>query len=77
MFLRARQLSVPILSPTTLVHNIPSYLSKIHSNIIPPHLRLGLARCLLPSAFPNHDVVHFSPLPISATRATMSAHVKR
>jgi hypothetical protein len=41
-----------ILSQFDPVHTIPSYLSKIHFNIV-RHLRLGLTSGLFPSVFPT------------------------
>jgi hypothetical protein len=44
---------VPILSQINPIHTIPSYLSKIHFNIVHA-LRLGLPSGLLPSGFPTN-----------------------
>jgi hypothetical protein len=53
------------------LHSIPSYISKIHFNIVHP-LRFGLPSVLFQSGFPT-NVLHaflFSPI-----RATCSAHL--
>jgi hypothetical protein len=47
----------------------PSYLSKIHSNIILPPT-LGLPSGLFPSGFPPKSYMHSSPI-----RATCPAHL--
>jgi hypothetical protein len=51
---------VPILSQTKSVHTTPSYLSKIHPNII--HICLGLSSNLFPSGFPINSVQVFFSL---------------
>jgi hypothetical protein len=83
-FLRSRQLcsyprtSYHFMEPEgsyqiSPIHTIPSYLSKIHFNIVHP-LRLGLPSGLFPSGFPTNILYayHFSPfllhaLPISSS----------
>jgi len=50
---------LPTISQMHLVHSVPSYFHKIHSNIILP-LRLGLPRYLFPSGFPTTIFIHFS-----------------
>jgi hypothetical protein len=44
---------VPILSPICPIHAIPSYLHKIHFDIV-HHLRRGLPSGLFPSGFPTN-----------------------
>jgi hypothetical protein len=63
---------VPILSRMNPIHSIPSYLSKIHFNIV--HSRLGLPSRLFPSGFPTNILYTFLFSPIHATRP---AHVIR
>jgi hypothetical protein len=57
-------LIVPNLSQMNLMHVIPSYLCKIHFNII-LNLRLGLPSGLLPLSFPTETLYAFlfSPPP--------------
>jgi hypothetical protein len=57
---------VPILKQFDSVHTIPSYLSKIHFNIVHP-LRLGLPSGLFPSGFPTNILYAFLVSPIRAT----------
>jgi hypothetical protein len=61
----------PYPKPDYPVHTIPSYLSKIHFNIV-HHLRLGLSSGLLPSGFPINILYAFLFSPI---RATCPAHL--
>jgi hypothetical protein len=49
---------VPVLSQINPIHTIPSYISKIHFNIIHP-LRLGLLSGLFPSVFPTNVLYAF------------------
>jgi hypothetical protein len=52
------------------IHTIPSYLSKIHFNIL-THLRLGLPSGLFSSGFPTNILyAFFSPI-----RATCAFHL--
>jgi hypothetical protein len=56
---------VPILSHINPIHTIPSYLSKIHFNIV-HHLHLGLPSGLFPSGlFPPISYMHSSSPPHS------------
>jgi hypothetical protein len=62
---------VPILSPVTLVHTIPSYLSNIHL-VLSTHLHLGHPSGLFPSTFPTNILYTFIFSPI---RPTCPAHL--
>jgi hypothetical protein len=57
---------VPILSQINPIHTIPSYLSKIHFNIV------GLHSGVFPSGFPTNVLYAF---PFSPIRATCPAHL--
>jgi hypothetical protein len=52
---------VPILSQFDPVHTIPSYLCKIHFNIV--HPRLGLPSGRFPSGFPTNNLCAFLVFP--------------
>jgi hypothetical protein len=53
---------VPILCHINPIHSIPSYLSKIHFNIV-HHLRLGLPSGFFPSGFPLPSHSGYMPRP--------------
>jgi hypothetical protein len=66
-----RDHKVPILSQINPINTIPSYLSKIHFNIVHPPTP-GLPSGLVPSGFPTNILYAFL---VSLIRATCHAHL--
>jgi hypothetical protein len=63
--------TVPILSQINPVHTIPSYLSRIHLNIVHPPTSWS-SQWFLPSGFPTNILYAFLFPPI---RVTCPAHL--